>query len=72
MIFGVKMEDLCCKARLVAGGHVTDPPVTITYVSVVYREKVGIALTLVALNDFPVKLTDVQNAYIAVPVIENI
>ena len=35
MIFYVKMEDLWRKARLVAGGHVTYPPVAITYARVV-------------------------------------
>ena len=72
MIFDVKMEDLRRKARLVAGGHETDPPSTITYSSVVSRETVRISLTLAALNDFPVKVADIQNAYITAPVTENI
>ena len=50
MIFYVKMEDYRRKARLVAGGHVTEPPDTITYASVVLRDKLRIALTLNALN----------------------
>ncbi len=37
MIFDVKMEDLGQKARLVAGGHRTKAPATITYSSVVVR-----------------------------------
>ena len=28
MIFDIKMEDLHCKSRLVAGGHMTDAPAT--------------------------------------------
>ncbi len=28
MIFDIKMEDLHCKLRLVAGGHMTDAPAT--------------------------------------------
>ena len=28
MIFDVKMEDFCCKARLVAGGQATKAPAT--------------------------------------------
>ena len=40
MIFDVKMEDLRFMAWLVAGGHVTDPPATISYVIVVSRETV--------------------------------
>ena len=34
MIFDVNMEDFRSKARLVAGGQVTEPPETITRVSV--------------------------------------
>jgi hypothetical protein len=35
MVFDIKM-DFMHKARLVAGGHVTDPPSSITYSSVTY------------------------------------
>jgi hypothetical protein len=38
MIFDIKMEDFRCKARLVAGGHMTKAPATITYASVVSHE----------------------------------
>ena len=62
MIFDVKMEDFRRKARLVAGGHTTDPPATITYASVVSRETVRIALMIAALNDLKVKMGDVLNA----------
>ena len=40
MVFDIKMEDFRCKARLVAGGHMTMAPDTITYASVVSRETV--------------------------------
>jgi hypothetical protein len=33
MIFDVKMEDFCRKARIVAGGHTTDTPHAMTYAS---------------------------------------
>ena len=59
MIFDVKMDDFCNKARLEAGGHVTNTPSTITYAIIVFREKVRIALTLDALNDFPVKAAEI-------------
>jgi len=42
MIFDVKM-DFTRKARYVAGGHMTDPPASITYSSVVSRDSVRIA-----------------------------
>lgn len=44
VIFDVKMN-FTRKARFVAGGHVTDPPTTQTYASVVSRESVRIALS---------------------------
>ena len=45
-------------------------PVDITYVSVVSRETVRIALSLAALNGLEVKVSDVENAYITAPVCE--
>ena len=72
MIFDVKMEDFKRKARLVAGGHLTEAPATITYASVVSRETVRIALMLAALNDLQVKAGDVLNAYITAPCKEKV
>jgi hypothetical protein len=48
MVFDVKMEDFRRKARLVAGGHMTKAPATLTYASVVSRETVRLALTVAA------------------------
>ena len=59
MIFDVKMEDFRHKVRLVAGGHRTEAPATITYASVVSRETVRLALTIAALNDLEVKVGNV-------------
>ena len=72
MIFDIKMEDFCRKARLVAGGHVTEAPATMTYASVVARDTVRIALLLAALNDLDVKVGNVLNTYITAPVTEKI
>ena len=58
------------KARLVSGGHTTKAPATVSYASVVSREKVHIYLTISALNDLQVKCGDVLNAYITAPVVE--
>jgi hypothetical protein len=63
MIFDVKM-DFTRKARYVAGGHMTDPPASITYSSVVSRDSVRIAFMLAALNDIDVLATDIGNAYL--------
>ncbi len=72
MIFDVKMEDFRQKARLVAGGHFTKAPATITCASVVSRETVHLALTFASLNDLEVKVGDVLNAYITAPVKEKV
>jgi hypothetical protein len=72
MVFDIKMEDFKRKARLVAGGHTTEAPATITYASVVSRETVRIALMLAALNDLQVKAGDILNAYITAPVKEKV
>jgi len=50
LIFDVKHGSLERKARYVAGGHTTAPPVSIAYTSVVSRESVCIAFVLAALN----------------------
>ena len=63
MIFDVKM-DFTRKARLVAGGHVTDPPQSMTYSSVVSRESVRIAFLIAALNDLDILAADIGNAYL--------
>jgi hypothetical protein len=72
IVFDVKMEDFRQSARLVAGGHRTKAPATITYASVVSRETVRLALTIASLNDLEVKVRDVLNAYITAPVKEKV
>jgi hypothetical protein len=57
---------------MVAGGHMTEAPKTLTYASVVSRESVCIVLTMAALNDLEVKAADIQNAYLTAPVSEKI
>ena len=44
MIFDIKIENFKRKARFVAGGHTIEAPATLTYASVVSRERVRIAL----------------------------
>jgi hypothetical protein len=66
------MEDFRQKARLVAGGHWTKAPATITYASVVSRGTIHLALTIASLNDLKVKVGDVLNAYITAPVKEKV
>ena len=65
MIFDVKIgENIRRKARLVAGGHTTDAPATLTYLSVVPHDSVWITLTIAALNQLEVMACDIQNAYL--------
>ena len=71
IIFDVKM-DLTRKSRYVAGGHMTKPPSSVTYASVVSRESVRIILTLAALNGLEVLSSDIQNAYLTAPTKEKI
>ena len=71
LIFDVKM-DLTRKARYVAGGHLTDPPASLTYASVVSRESVRIAFLIAALNDLDILAGDVQNAYLNAPTTEKV
>jgi hypothetical protein len=63
MMFNVKM-DFTQKARLVAGGHLTDPLSCLTYSSVVSRESVRITFLIYAINGYDVIAADVQNAYV--------
>jgi hypothetical protein len=59
MIFNIK-SDLTRKARLVAGGHITDEPHKSVYLSVVCRDSVRIAFTIASLNGLRVFAGDVQ------------
>jgi hypothetical protein len=72
MIFDIKMEDFCRKARLVPRGHQTNASATITYASVVSCEIVCIALLIAALNDLEVKIGNVLNTYITAPVTKKV
>jgi len=63
MIFDVKM-DFARKARVVAGGHRTDPPEALTYLSVVSCDSVWLAFMLAKLNGLDMIMTDIGNAYL--------
>ena len=43
IMFNIKMEDFCNKARLVAGGHMAEVPPAITYTSMASCETQSIA-----------------------------
>ena len=64
MIFDIKMgERFRRKARMVAGGHMTEAPASITYSSVVSKYSVRIALTIADLNGLKVIECDIQNVF---------
>ncbi len=71
MIFDIKM-DFTRKARFVAGGHVTDPPTSITYSSVVACDSVRLAFLIAALNDLNILSADIGNAYLNAPTKEKV
>ena len=65
IIFDIKLgENFRRKARLVADGHKTDSPSSVTYSSVVSRDSVHICLLIAALNDLDLQAADIENAYL--------
>ena len=65
MVFDVKMgENFRRKAQFVAGGHTTETPSTLTYLSIVYRDSVRIILLVAALNGLIIMACDIQNSYL--------
>ena len=65
MVFDVKMgENFHRKAQFVVGGHTTEAPLTLTYLSIVSRDSVRIILLVVALNGLNIMACDIQNAYL--------
>ena len=65
MVFDVKLgENFRRKAQFVAGSHMTEPPSTLTYSSVVSRDSVRIILLVAALNGLNIMACDIQNAYL--------
>jgi len=69
--FYVELYTFLQKARLMSGGHQTEPPaIVLTYASVVSKETVHIAFTITTLNNLQVRASDVQNAYLTAPCAE--
>ena len=66
LIFYVRM-DLNSKARYVAGGHITNPPFSMTYAIVVSSDSLHLAFLIVALNYLDILSGDIQNAYLNAP-----
>jgi len=65
MILDIKMDGAFTrKARLVADGHKTKPPASVTYSSAFSRDSVRIALIIASLNSLPATACDIGNAYL--------
>ena len=65
MIFDINVDgNFTRKEILVAEGHTTEPPSSITYSSVVSRESVRIVFLLASLNDLDIFAYDTGNAYL--------
>lgn len=71
LIFDVKM-DLARKVRYIAGGHLTDPPSSLTHKSVVSRDSVRLVFLVAALNNLEILAGDIQNAHLHAPTKEKI
>lgn len=68
MVFDIKLgENYRRKSRLVADGHKTEAPPSLTYSSVVSRDSVRIAMLLASLNGCDILSCDIQNAYLTAP-----
>ena len=63
IIYSVK-HDLRHKARLVAGGHLTDPSQESNYSGVVALRSIRICMLVAELNNMITKVADVGNAYL--------
>ena len=63
LVFDVKY-DLRRKARLVAGGHLTDPSKEDVYSGVVSLRSIRICMLLAKLNDLKIVTANVANAYL--------
>ena len=73
LIFDIIMDGkLIRKARFVAGGHMNDPPASLTYYNVVSRDIVRIYFTLAALNGLDIWAFDIGNVYLNEKCRENI
>ena len=71
LIFNVKMY-LTRKARYVSGWHIANPPLSITYDSMVSCYSVRLAFLIPAFNDLDILSGDIQNAYLNAPTKEKL
>ena len=61
MIFNIKF-DFTPKARFITGGHLTKPPASLTYSTVISRESIRITFLFAVHNDLEILADDIGNA----------
>ena len=66
-IWDFKLDPFKQKFILVDGGHMIEALVSITYLSLVSRDGVRVALTIAFLLDLEVKADDIMNSYLTAP-----
>jgi hypothetical protein len=71
IVFDIKM-DFTRKARFVAGGHTTEAPSSLTYLSVVSHDSIHIAFLIAVVNNLDIMSCDLENAYLNAPCHEKI
>ena len=71
LIFDAKMN-ITRKARYVAGGHLTDPPLYMTYAIMISRDSVLLDFLITVLNDIGILVGKIQNAYLNAPTKEKV
>ena len=71
VVFDVKMT-FDQKCRFVAGGHTTEAPASMTYLSVVSRDSMRLGFLLAALNGVDMLACNLENAYLNAPCREKI
>ena len=72
MIFDVKQENLCRKARLVAGGHVVNSNMYESYSSVIQTRTICLLQTIAVSQNLQMITGDISNVFLQAPTRENI
>ena len=65
LVYDIKLvENFHRKARYCANGLTTETPSSLTYLSVISRDSVHIALTVAALNELDILVCDIEGTYL--------
>ena len=64
--------DLTRKYQYLVGGHLAEPPLSMTYASMISRYIILIKFIITALSDLKIMAGDIQNSYLKVPTKEKV